>query len=241
MGILNQLVKQFLAEAAIVRKVQLSEAAYYIQLKGESIKNADFVPGYFLRLGIGIGQETISFQDAVRSYSVWDMDKANGTIDLAIATQSKGAGAKWVEQCQLGDKVYFKWKKGHFLLDDQADSYLMIGDLSALAHLYVIRRNLPPDKSVESIVYSQYDNDLYPDVDGATPFHFYKMPPNPYQTIIDRLKVALPKMSGRRMVYIGGDSRICVALTHYFRKELRWEARQIKTKPFWNPDKKGLE
>jgi NADPH-dependent ferric siderophore reductase len=53
--------------------------------------------------------------------------------------------------------------------------------------------------------------------------------------------VALPKLTGRRMVYIGGDSRICVSLTHYFRKELQWEARQIKTKPFWNPDKKGLE
>jgi hypothetical protein len=41
----------------------------------------------------------------------------------------------------------------------------------------MIRRNLPQDKRVESIVYSQFDNELYPDVDGAMPFHFYKMPP----------------------------------------------------------------
>ncbi len=43
------------------------------------------------------------------------------------------------------------------------------------------------------------------------------------------------------MVYIAGDSRVCVALNHYFRKELHWDSKQIKTKPFWNPEKTGLE
>ncbi|WP_368855182.1 hypothetical protein [Polaribacter sp. 20A6] len=43
------------------------------------------------------------------------------------------------------------------------------------------------------------------------------------------------------MVYIAGDSRVYVALNHHFRNELNWSTKQIKTKPFWNPDKKGLE
>nr|WP_197482116.1 SIP domain-containing protein [Polaribacter atrinae] len=48
-------------------------------------------------------------------------------------------------------------------------------------------------------------------------------------------------MKGIKMVYIAGDSRVCIALNQYFRKELNWNTKQIKTKPFWNPDKKGLE
>jgi NADPH-dependent ferric siderophore reductase len=48
-------------------------------------------------------------------------------------------------------------------------------------------------------------------------------------------------MKGKQMVYIAGDSRVCVALNYYFKNYLNWNTKQIKTKPFWNPEKKGLE
>ncbi|MDF9797802.1 NADPH-dependent ferric siderophore reductase [Catalinimonas alkaloidigena] len=242
MGIIENIVKKVvLQEAVIIAKTQLSESAYRIRLQNDNIAKADFIPGYFLRLGIGIGKDDIPLKDKVRSYSVWGLNKSNGHIDLAIATHSKGIGAEWTKESKSGDKVYFKWKKGNFLVDDTADSYLMIGDLSALSHLYMIRRNLSRDKKIESVLYSQHQGELFPDIDGATPFDFYEMPQNPYDELISRVKEVVPKMTGKKMVYIGGDSRICIALNQYFRKELHWKPKQIKTKPFWNPDKKGLE
>ncbi len=241
MGILKSILKRVLKENTISDKQKISEAAYKIRLESEGIKNAEFVPGYFLRVGIGLTEDSLTMQDFVRSYSVWDIDKANGTIDLAIAIHSKGSGANWAEQREVGDKVYFTWKKGNFILDESADSYLMIGDLSALSHLYMIRRNLPKNKQVESILYSQQKNELYADIDGTTPFDFYELPQNPTDEIINKIKEIVPKMTGKKIVYVGGDSRICVALNQYFRRELNWETKQIKTKPFWNPDKKGLE
>ena len=156
-------------------------------------------------------------------------------------TQSNGSGAKWVEQRQIGDNVYFSWKKGNFILDESADSYLMIGDLSALSHLYIICRNLSKNKQVESIIYSQHIKELFTDIDGTNPFNFFELPQNPINEIISKVKEIVPKMNGKKIVYIGGDSRICVALNKYFKQELNWNPKQIKTKPFWNPDKKGLE
>lgn len=50
----------------------------------------------------------------------------------------------------------------------------------------------------------------------------------------------VPKMTGRKIAYVGGDSRVCIALNQYFRRELNWATKQIKTKPFCNSDKKGL-
>lgn len=237
----NLLKKLWLQDAVIDKKTKLSESAYQIRIKSESIRKADLSPGYFLRIGVGIGREELSLNDKVRSYSVWDIDKSNGTIELAVATHSEGIGAKWAEQCKAGDKLYFAWQKGGFLVDDSADSYLMIGDLSALSHLYVIRRNLSRDKKIESILYSRYKDELFPDINGTTPFHFYELPQNPYEEIISKIKEVLPLMTGRKIVYIAGDSRICVALSRYFRKDLQWDAKQIKIKPFWNPNKKGLE
>lgn len=241
MEILKTILKQFLNENVIESKQKISESAYHIRIKSESIKHADFVPGYFLRVGVGITDEGLSMKDFVRSYSVWNIDKTAGTIDLAIATHSHGPGASWAEQRKTGDTVYFRWKKGNFLLDSSADSYLLIGDLSALAHLYMIGRNLPKDKQVESILYSQHRNDLYADIDGSRPFNFFEMPQNPYEEIISKINKITPKMTGRKMAYISGDSRVCAALHNYLKNELHWDAKQIKTKPFWNPVKKGLE
>lgn len=241
MGIIDNLVKRFSEQGTIAYKSKLSEAAYHIRIQNDRIKKTDFIPGYFLRLGVGIGVSETSFTDKIRSYSVWSIDKTEGTIDLAIATHSNGAGARWVKKCEAGSEVSFLWKKGNFVLDDHAESYLMIGDLSALSHLYIINRNLPNDKKVESIIYSEKLNELFADIDGSTPFHFYEMPQNPYAEIVRMIKEIIPDMTGRKMVYIGGDSRICVALNQFFRRELHWDTKQIKTKPFWNPDKKGLE
>lgn len=242
MGLVESLLKKIvLQEATVADKTKLSQTVYKLRIKSESVKSEDFQAGYFLRLGIGIDNDDIPLKDKVRSYSVWDIDKANGYIDLAIATHSNGIGAKWVEQCKVGDKVYFKWKKGNFIVDSSADSYLMIGDLSALSHLYIIQRQLSEDKQIESVLYSQDKNELFSDIDGTRPFDFYEMSQNPYERIVEKIKELVPNMTGKKMVYIGGDSRICVALNQFFRKELQWETRQIKTKPFWNPEKKGLE
>jgi NADPH-dependent ferric siderophore reductase len=117
----------------------------------------------------------------------------------------------------------------------------MIGDLSALAHLYCIKGNLAANKKVESIIYSQDKNDLFADLDGSNPLNFYQLPPNPTAELIRQIQGVIPKMHGKKVVYIGGDSRVCVALTQYFRNELGWSKDQLKVKPFWNPEKKGLE
>ena len=105
----------------------------------------------------------------------------------------------------------------------------------------MIQRNIGKEKQVASILYSQQKSDLFPDVDGSLPFDFYELPRNPREEVIAKVKEIAPKLKGKKIVYIAGDSRICVALKKFFRNELGWETRQIKTKPFWNPEKKGLE
>lgn len=241
MGLVETIIKKVLENGIILTKTKISDSVYKIRIQSDGIADYDFVPGHFLRLGVGIDQDEISLKDKVRSYSVWDINKENSTIDIAIATHSNGIGAKWGETCKPNDRVYFKWKKGKFIVDDSADSYLMIGDLSALSHLYIINRNLPDNKQIKSIIYSENMDDFFPDVNGANPFDFNVISENPSVEIIQKLNSIIPEMKGETIVYIAGDSRVCVALTNYFRKELNWSAKQIKTKPFWNPDKKGLE
>lgn len=241
MGIVDKLIKRFLHQGIIVSKAKISASVYHIQISSESIKSVDFTPSHFLRLGVGIDNKNASLKDKVRSYSVWNIDKINGTMDLAIATHSNGIGAKWVENCEAGMEVSFTWKTGKFIQDNSSDSYLMIGDLSALSHLYIINRHLPIEKQVESLLYSQNIEELYPDLNGEYPFDFYQMEQNPIEQIKQKITEIIPSMEGLKMIYIAGDSRLCIALSKYLRQKLNWNTQQLKIKPFWNPEKKGLE
>lgn len=240
MALLETIMKKIMDKGQITSKTRLTDSVYKIDITSDAIKTMDFMAGYFIRLGIGIGTNTNSKKDMVRSYSIWDINKDTNTISLSIATDSNGIGAQWVKNCNVGDTVYYKTKKGTFTLDTSADSYLMIGDLSALSHLYIINRSLE-NKPVESIIYNNTLSDLFEDVDGTKPFNFYKLEENAIDSILEKVKEQLPNLKEKKMVYIAGDSRVCVALNHYFRKELHWDSKQIKTKPFWNPEKTGLE
>ncbi|WP_341225333.1 FAD-binding oxidoreductase [uncultured Arcticibacterium sp.] len=242
MSILEKILKSVvLNEASITEKVALSASVFKIRLQGDGIRKTNFIPGSFLRMGIGIGKEDVAMKDKIRSYSIWNINRSEGFLDVAIATHSNGIGSEWVKACKVGDTVYFKNKKGNFLADDTADSYIMVGDLSALSHLYMINRNIGKDKQVASIIYSQQKSELFPDIDGGSPFDFYELEQNPSDEIIAKLKEIVPTLKGKKMAYIAGDSRLCVALNQFFRNELNWETKLIKTKPFWNPEKKGLE
>src|SRR5690606_2302735 len=240
MGIFENLLRLRLQPAEIVYKAPLSPSVFHFRLKSEKLKYAGFVPGYFLRLGVGMDNEALGIRDKVRSYTAWDYDANEGTVDLAIATHSQGVGTEWAKNCQVGDTVFFTWHKCKLVVADVADSYLMIGDLSALAHLYIITRHLE-NKQVQGIFYSQNLSDLYKDKNGTEPFSFYELPVNPVEQLKEKIEAVVPTMTGKKVVYLAGDSRVCVALNHFFRKELQWDTRQIKTKPFWNPNKKGLD
>lgn len=85
MEIYENIVKRFTEEGTIEYKTKLTEAAYHIPIQDEHIKKVDFIPGYFLSLGVGFGISDILFKDKVSSYSVWNIDKSEGTLDLAIA------------------------------------------------------------------------------------------------------------------------------------------------------------
>lgn len=241
MALLERIIKKILDQGVIVSKEKLNSNVYKIEIKSESIAHLDFIPGCFIRLAIGIGSNVNSKKDMVRSYSIWDINKTEHTISIAIATHSNGIGAQWVKKCNVGDTVYYKTKKGTFTVDTSADSYLMIGDLSAVSHMYMINQHLPKHKQVESLIYNTDITELYSDIDGKTPFNFHQIDENNSKGIIAKIDSIIPRMKGVKMVYIAGDSRVCITLNKYFRNELQWRTKQIKTKPFWNPDKKGLE
>jgi len=240
MGVLENMIKLVFKKGIVVHKSQLSKTVYHIRIQNDSFKNMGYTPGDFLRFFVDKGNKELSLREKLRSYSVWSLDKEKCELDMAVTTLGKGPGTQWVLDCKEGDIVYFVWHKGRFNIDSSADAYVFIGDLSALSTLYEFNRNLS-SKKVYSIVYSQDSDDFFADIDGNTPFEYYSLPHNPAAEILEKLSFIKQKLERNTNIYVAGDSRICVAVSQFLRKEWKWDARQIKAKPYWNPLKPGLE
>jgi NADPH-dependent ferric siderophore reductase len=240
MGLVDSIAKRFATEAILIDKKQIAEHTFHLTIQGEALKSLRYTPGEHLRILVGVDRDT-SMQNKVRTYSVWRYDSTNGLMDLAVCTHSSGIGSRWVQELAIDSTIYFTGPKGKFTIDPSGDYYVFVGDMSALAHLYEINRHLPASKPVISLVYADQEVDFFPDLTGNKPFSFYQLPQNPASTIIEQLDSLTKKQPGNGMLYVGGDSRICVTLNHHFRRSLGWKNGQIKSKPFWNPLRTGLE
>ncbi|MVM33102.1 siderophore-interacting protein [Spirosoma sp. HMF4905] len=240
MGLVDTIVKRFSRKAVLIDKQQLTEHTVHLKIQGDDLTDLAYTPGEHLRVLVGIDKNT-AMQDKVRTYSVWQYDRTNATIDIAVCTHSTGVGARWVREIALGDTVYFGGPKGKFTVDQSGDYYVFVGDISALAHLYEINRHLTQPKPVISLIYGDTEADFFPDLTGEKPFNFYQLSQNPDSAVIEKLDSLIKNRTGKGIVYVGGDGRLCVTLNKHFRNALHWESRQIKTKPFWLPNKTGLE
>jgi NADPH-dependent ferric siderophore reductase len=243
MSLINSESKVKFHKGVITRKEKIAAHTYHIQVQGDDIKNIDYTPGMHMKVVVGLNEDA-SLNTQVRSYSIWDFNSDNGTLDVAVCTHSEGLGTKWIEAVKSGTDFYFFLKKT-LIVDNSADNYLFIGDISTLGHFYKVKRGLSSNKKIHSFIYSNDEADFFPDLDGSKPFDFYfqpsdKLSPAPIVFLQEKISAALEesKASGNHTIaYIGGDARVCAALTPWFIQKFGFMPEQIKMKSFWNPDK----
>lgn len=244
MSLINSGFKTKFLKGTITQKEKIAEHTYHLRVQGDDIKNMDYISGQHMKVVVGLNRDAAQ-NDKVRSYSIWDYDKTKGTMDVAVCTLSAGLGANWIELVQPNDDFYF-FLKTTLTIDDTAESYFFIGDISTLAHFYKLKRSLSPDKKIFSFIYGDNEADFFPDLDGSKPFDLYRLPSNkfspaPIEFLQDKISYVLNssenQQTGHYIAYIGGDARVCATLPPYFIQKFNWKPEQIKMKSFWNPDK----
>jgi len=252
MPVIHSSFKTPFLKGTIIKKEKIAAHTYHLRVQGDDIKNMDYIPGQHMKVIVGMNKNAL-LNDKVRSYSIWDYNKENGTMDVAICTFSNGLGAKWAELVDAGDDFYF-FIKTTLTVDDSAKNYFFIGDITTLAHFYKLRRSLEPDKKIHGFIYSDNETNFFTDLDGFKPFDFCTLQPennsgklydNSSSVPVNFLKEKISSVfSGNRelstsncIVYLGGDARVCAAMTNLFIRDLQFSPEKIKMKSFWNPDK----
>lgn len=240
MGIADSIARRFLNKAHVISKEEIADDVFHLIIAGKALENLSYIPGQHVRIFIGMDKD-LGFREKIRTYSIWHYHSENGTMNLVICAHSDGPGSAWIKSVKAGDELYLTSPQGKFIVDTSAKEYLFVGDVSALAHLYAIRRNLPSDKTMRGIIYAEKKSQLFTDLDGFLPFELYDLNQNPLQEIIRIVEQKPVVNHSETIVYIGGDGRMCVGLNTYFKTVKGFKTKNIKAKPFWMPGKQGLE
>jgi len=239
MSIIQTIINKTCHSAVVIHKEKITASTYHVRIKLKTDSFKDYIPGQQLRILVGLDNPA-SLSNLVRTYSIWYYDEIKNEADLAICTFSNGQGAKWVHSLERGDTIYFRGPEGKFTINHDADNHLFFGDISSLAHLYELNRHTGIGKNSSGIVYSSTKTHYFDDLSTRRNFGFLEAPENPANDIITEIMWnTIPR--GNTAVYIAGETAFCVALHNYFKTEHGFSSKQIKTKPFWHPDKKGLE
>lgn len=239
MGIINSIIDIASSKSTLIYKQQITPKTWHLKLKVNGADFKNYIPGEHLRVLVGRNHNA-NLSDMVRTYSVWNYDEATQVVDLAVCTFSEGSGARWANEISVGETVLYGGPKGKFTIDTAAQNYLFLGDISALSHLYELNRNAGVAKNINGIIYADSKDHVFPDLNNGIPFGYLQNETNIVKTVIAEI-VWNSISQENTLIYIAGETAFCTGINNYFTKVIKWPAKQIKTKPFWHPDKKGLQ
>ncbi|MBO2012181.1 siderophore-interacting protein [Hymenobacter negativus] len=233
MSILNSLAQQLTQSATVVAVVRVATHTLRLTLGGPALRTWTYVPGQTLNVFFGLAARGGAASLRKRTYSVWGYDPMQGHLELAICTFSGGPGARWAEQCQPGDTVHFAGPGGKFVVEP-APAYVLLGDISCLAHFYALRRRIPAHVPVVSVIHAHQASDCFADLDGSQPLHVVVANTlTAAQYLAEAPLQALLAREPQALVYWGGPQATCVAGHRLLQLQYRWPNGQLKTKPFW--------
>ncbi|MFJ3482133.1 siderophore-interacting protein [Pseudomonas sp. NPDC090202] len=89
---------------------------------------------------------------AMRDYTPRRYDAASGELDIDFVLHGDGPAATWAAQAEAGQFLYIAGPRGSMIVPDMFDSYLLIGDETALPAIARRLEELPEGRRVLAAV-----------------------------------------------------------------------------------------
>ncbi|KAA8560892.1 NADPH-dependent ferric-chelate reductase [Pseudomonas extremaustralis] len=91
-------------------------------------------------------------QPAMRDYTPRRFDLSVGELDIDFVLHGDGPASTWAEQAQVGQHLYIGGPRGSMIVPDIFDSYLLIGDETALPAIGRRLEELPAGRKVLAVI-----------------------------------------------------------------------------------------
>ncbi|MBN6055004.1 siderophore-interacting protein, partial [Nonomuraea sp. RK-328] len=217
-----------------------------VRIGGEELAGLAWTPGQHVRLLVNdlfAARTWLSgaVGDALRTYSVWHRDATWETLDLVGYDHGGDSpGATWIRDARPGQEAAFTRPEGGFVAREGAPYHLFAGEETASVAFGAMLRALPPGEAVYGVVEAGDPRDhldLSRELvrvcrDGASAARS--------EVLLNAVReLDLPPEPG--VAYLAGEARTIQAVRAHLVDERGWNRRDVRTKPFWTPGKRGLD
>jgi NADPH-dependent ferric siderophore reductase len=209
-----------------------------IRIGGEAFAGLRWTPGQHVRVLIGSGG---LLGGVLRTYSIWRHDPTWEAVDLVGFDHGGDApGAAWVRDARVGQEVAFTRPDGGFVLRGPARYHVFAGEETASVAFGAMLRAVPEGEPVFGAVEAEGPGD-HLDLPGELVRVCRGDAPaaNSGALVKAVRELDLPDEPG--VAYLAGEARTIQTVRAHLVNERGWQRRDIHTKPFWAPGKKGLD
>lgn len=171
----------------------------------------------------------------VRTYTHRGIDLTSNEIWIDfIAHGAEGPASSWAIEAKKGDKLGVMMKRVKKDLVPTANSYLLIGDATALPVLSVILEQLPSQAKGVAIIEVKSREDEQNLITKANIQFIWvhnQEPQNGSQLAQYVMRLQLPIKS--RFAYVAAEFATVKKLRNYFRKEKNWSTEELYAYSYW--------
>ncbi|MEW9551510.1 siderophore-interacting protein [Nonomuraea sp. NPDC050783] len=237
-SVARRLLNRVLVRGEVIEVEEVAPRMRRIRIGGEALAGLAWTPGQHVRVFIG-GEGLLG--GVLRTYSLWSYDPAWEALDLVGLDHGGDApGAAWVRGAAPGQEVAFTRPEGGFVLRDGARYHLFAGEETAAVAFGAMLRALPPEAPAYGVVEAEGPGDHLVLPRELTQVCRDGAPAAGSRVLVEAVrKLDLP--GGPGVAYLAGEARTIQAVRAHLVKERGWNRRDVVTKPFWTPGRRGLD
>ena len=244
----HRLLDRLLLPARVDRVEQRAPRLRLITLAGPALAGLDWQPGQHVRLQVAAAPGAVDWLvGTLRTYSIWDC--RDGTLQLMVFDHGDGPGATWSRTAEPGDELMLLKPQGDFTTAPAA-YHLFAGEETAQAAYGPMLRDLPagagvfarlevdgPDDRID--LTEGVDEDRTRNWDLGWDYRRGRSAASA-QTLVEAVRgLDLPAEPG--LAYLAGEARTIQLIRRHLVEDRHWPRRNVRTKPFWTPGRKGLD
>jgi NADPH-dependent ferric siderophore reductase len=234
----RRLLDRLLLPARVEAVEQPAPRIRRITLTGPSLTGLDWVPGQHVRVQVAAGPAAVDWLvGTLRTYTVWSYD--GRAMELIVFDHGDGPGAEWARTTEPGDELMLMKPQGDFITAPAA-YHLVAGEETAQAAYGPMLRALPADAHVYGVLEVDSPKEQL-DLGRELTWTFrHGRSAASATTLVDAVReLSLPAEPG--LAYLAGEARTIQLVRRHLVEERGWPRRNVRTKPFWTPGRKGLD
>lgn len=237
--------RRMLPGGRIEQLERLTPTSTRLRLAGPKLVGVPWGPGDRVRIRTAAVLPSLArlrAGDALRTYSMWDADPDAGWVDVVLFDHGTpdSIGLRWADEARIGQYVVLLRDARAIRVPRDASWYLFAGEETAAAGFGALLRALPADVPVLGVHQAATDAGHIELPRPLTRISRNGASAASSQQLVDAVAALdLPDAPGA--AYLAGEARTIQMVRAHLVQDRGWSRREIVTKPFWTPGKRGMD